>query len=70
MDTCDLASAYAERFQKEALARQLEGRQGTPGDSFLECVDCGEEIPKGRREASLGCVRCVQCESMHERKRA
>jgi phage/conjugal plasmid C-4 type zinc finger TraR family protein len=33
------------------------------GDSARECDDCGEPIPKRRREALHGVRTCVQCQS-------
>lgn len=66
MDECDRASAYAERFNKKALEKVLE--KGLPcGESLFECVDCGDEIPEGRRKAMPGCVRYVKCAGIHER---
>ena len=33
------------------------------GDSARECADCGEPIPKRRREALPGVRTCVACQS-------
>ena len=33
------------------------------GDSARECDDCGETIPKRRRDALPGVRTCVQCQS-------
>ncbi|MBA2466675.1 MAG: DksA/TraR family C4-type zinc finger protein [Sphingomonas sp.] len=33
------------------------------GDSARECDDCGEPIPKRRRDALPGVRTCVQCQS-------
>lgn len=32
------------------------------GDGTLECVECGEEIPAGRRQALPGATTCVACQ--------
>ena len=32
------------------------------GESLLECAECGEEIPTGRREALPGVRLCVACQ--------
>jgi len=33
------------------------------GESAKECVECGEEIPKARREALPGVKTCVLCQA-------
>lgn len=66
MDECDHASAWAETWQKKALENVLE-RDRPCGDSRSDCIDCGEDIPEGRRKAVPGCVRCVKCEADLER---
>ena len=33
------------------------------GESLLECEECGDEIPEGRREALPGVRLCVACQS-------
>ena len=39
-------------------------RQRMPaGESTDECDDCGEAIPKGRREALPGVRTCVACQA-------
>lgn len=45
----------------DAVAR---ARNGLPkGESLIHCVDCGEEIPAGRRKAVPGVRRCVACQA-------
>ena len=36
------------------------------GDSAEECDDCGEPIPKKRREALAGVRTCVGCQSARD----
>lgn len=67
MDVCDKASDYAALLNSNALANQLAKGRAFSGESLFECVDCGEEIPEGRRKAVPGCMRCVTCEASHER---
>ena len=38
------------------------------GESALECVECGEDIPERRRIALLGVKTCVQCQSLRDRR--
>lgn len=33
------------------------------GESATHCVECGEEIPQGRRDALPGVQLCVECAS-------
>ena len=40
------------------------------GDSATECDDCGEPIPKRRREALPGVRTCVPCQSVRDAGRA
>ena len=37
------------------------------GDSAEECEDCGEPIPKKRREALPGVRTCVACQAQRDR---
>lgn len=38
------------------------------GASREFCTDCGEVIPLQRRLAAQGCLRCIHCQTIHERK--
>ncbi|MGP5435666.1 TraR/DksA C4-type zinc finger protein [Psychrobacter alimentarius] len=38
------------------------------GPSLAECMECGEDIP-ARRQAVGGRTRCVDCQSVLERRR-
>lgn len=37
------------------------------GASFLNCIECGEEIPQARRIAVKGCERCISCQTIRDR---
>ena len=54
----DQIDASVEDAVKEARARLSRG------ESLKYCEDCGEEIPKARREALPGIRRCVQCQEI------
>jgi RNA polymerase-binding protein DksA len=61
----------AEMRRDEQEMRQLaaaEGRlkQGTYG----MCIDCGRDIPFERLQAQPGALRCIDCQSLHERTHA
>ena len=46
----------------------LRARSLTPkGESAEECDDCGEPIPKKRREALPGVRTCVACQSERDK---
>ena len=56
-DICDDADVVIE----EALNRSLSQIPRYTGISATECVECGEEIPEGRREAVKGVKLCAPC---------
>lgn len=46
----------------------LSARARLPhGEGTRECVECGEEIPAGRRAALPGVTTCVACQSGRDR---
>jgi phage/conjugal plasmid C-4 type zinc finger TraR family protein len=46
----------------------LRARALTPqGESAEECDDCGEPIPKKRREALPGVRTCIACQSLRDK---
>jgi phage/conjugal plasmid C-4 type zinc finger TraR family protein len=48
----------------------LRARAETPhGESATHCDDCGEPIPKKRREALPGVRRCVACQGERDAHR-
>lgn len=38
------------------------------GEGAQDCVECGEEIPKARREALPGAATCVACQAGRDRQ--
>ena len=56
-DICDQADDVIEETRNRALA-QIPRYTGI---SATECVECGEEIPEGRREAVKGVKLCAPC---------
>ena len=67
LDECDQASLFADKMNDDGvravLARMPKGR------SLEECVDCGEDIPEQRQKAFPGVIRCIDCQTQHERVR-
>ena len=47
----------------------LRARANLPqGEAETHCVECGDEIPQGRREALPGVRTCVACQAIHDRR--
>ncbi len=67
MDDVDLAWECTEAHLQQALALRL--RSGTGQASRFTCLDCEEEIPPERRTAAVGCVRCLDCQTVIEKRR-
>jgi RNA polymerase-binding transcription factor DksA len=65
-DDSDRATWLEEQFNAAALdqARQRAAPETHADFDGKHCVDCGEIIPKGRRE--LGKVRCISCQQAIE----
>lgn len=59
-------AAIAEEAERQ---RGIERRERYVGESALECVDCGVEIPEGRRKAVPGCQLCADCKQLGEDRR-
>lgn len=63
-DEIDLAQEINDRILGDAIAAQQ--RAMPRGENATHCEDCGEPIPEGRRKASPGCRRCIDCQTLHE----
>ncbi len=67
MDICDDASATETKFQQMALANHMAGAKPSANtESQTHCLECGEEIPQGRRAAIKGCTLCITCQAKQE----
>ena len=64
MDIADQASDREMADREFALAAQRATRPA--GHSTSHCLDCGEPIPEGRREAVPGVTLCVECQTVQE----
>ena len=62
---CDLEQKMNEIAIQE---QQLKAKQGI-GDPVDHCVDCGGDIPEGRKKALLGVQHCISCAHRIEQKR-
>lgn len=66
-DPADKASAQQMLSEMHGVAAV---RERLKGDGRPDCLDCGEDIPKERREAVSNAVRCVPCEEIHAQMEA
>lgn len=64
MDERQFAMAQAREEAERAAA--IANRVRYQGESALECVECGEPIPEGRRKAVPGVQLCAGCQSARE----
>jgi phage/conjugal plasmid C-4 type zinc finger TraR family protein len=58
------AEAMVQAERDKAIA-DVRAKLAEPGSE--DCEDCGEEIPKQRRDAMPSARRCADCESRRER---
>lgn len=59
-DIADNAQSAIEQHIESGLSKI----QRYEGVSATHCRDCGTGIPEARRQAVLGCIRCVDCASI------
>lgn len=66
-DDADLANDIVLLRLEEALAARAGA---SVRESRVDCIDCDDPIPESRRVAARGCVRCGDCQTLHEDRRA
>jgi phage/conjugal plasmid C-4 type zinc finger TraR family protein len=64
MERAEAAVARATEAAVAAVRARIPS-----GESPLDCVDCGGEIPQGRRAALPGVETCVDCAAEREGRR-
>jgi phage/conjugal plasmid C-4 type zinc finger TraR family protein len=68
-DPIDRANDTAQ-FTNELAIHQHRIDHALPAqlvvDGVVECMDCGMDIPTQRLAALPDCVRCIDCQTMHE----
>ncbi|WP_462171103.1 TraR/DksA C4-type zinc finger protein [Pseudoalteromonas xiamenensis] len=67
MDIADNAQVIADLQLSIALNNQHHHSHPT-GAEFIHCQECGDEIPKARREAIHNCATCADCQELLERQ--
>ena len=66
-DVTDRASGLEEADRIGGVAMVLSRMTG---DGRPDCLDCGEGIPKERREAVSNAVRCKPCQDIRDKMEA
>ncbi|MCO7519162.1 MULTISPECIES: TraR/DksA C4-type zinc finger protein [unclassified Pseudomonas] len=69
-DVIDRANSQAQWHLDTALAAAADRRARVVRESLAGCIECDEPIPEARRVAEKGCVRCIECQEIHEGRRA
>lgn len=67
-DDIDLAQERAAEYTADALREHW--RRQSMGQGLSHCEDCDELIPEARRKAMPGCRRCIDCQTLHEKRPA
>ncbi|MEE1981352.1 TraR/DksA C4-type zinc finger protein [Shewanella xiamenensis] len=63
MDAVDLVTREQQRFEQQ---RKAKAAKPVP-QSATECAECGDDIPKRRRELIKGVQLCTECQQLTER---
>jgi RNA polymerase-binding transcription factor DksA len=66
-DPADKASAQQMLSEMHGVAAV---RERLKGDGRPDCLDCGDDIPKERRDAVSNAVRCKECQDDHDQMEA
>ncbi len=69
MDVGDMGQDYQSRLNLASVGLVVAEARHQAGPGSEICVDCGDEIPPGRREVQQGCIRCAECQTLFERLR-
>lgn len=61
----DRASEYEMQMREHQINAAIKRPAGI---SAFTCEECGNPIPEQRRVASIGCIRCIDCQTIFELK--
>ncbi len=67
-DEVDVAQGNAERYIASAIHDVQRSIAPLPPEVAADCEDCGDEIPKARREAVPWTRTCIECAETRERE--
>lgn len=63
-DAADIAQAINEQFQQDALDEHFRRGMRNAGRLAVgECLECGAQIPEGRRVLVPGVTLCIHCQT-------
>jgi RNA polymerase-binding transcription factor DksA len=69
--TCPEAGDKAAAYQVMAeISGVAAVRARMQGEGRPDCLDCGYDIPKERRDAVENAVRCKECQDDHDKREA
>jgi phage/conjugal plasmid C-4 type zinc finger TraR family protein len=66
IEETEMGQLQALHLNRNAIAA-VQARM-PKGESLEQCEDCGDDIPEERRKAAKGCIRCIHCQGLFERK--
>ena len=70
-DIIDQAQHYDEVYRQSAIsahfARFVGGHDKVASTVAANCVDCDDEIDVERRKVAPHAIRCIECQTKHER---
>lgn len=64
MDIVDQAQIVSEETLNRLLSKIKKDKE-MKGTDY--CIDCGEKIPKKRKQAMPNCQRCIACQEETEK---
>lgn len=64
----ETAARLAEEEREAALERHREMMSVSKGSSDGVCVDCRGDIPAARLNACPNALRCIECQTDHDRR--
>ncbi len=64
-DDADVAQSLSE-FHEKIIINSVRMKVSQNAEEIVNCIDCGEEIPKARRVAYPGCELCIHCKEEQE----
>jgi phage/conjugal plasmid C-4 type zinc finger TraR family protein len=67
-DDVDVAQGNAERYIASAIHGVTKALSRIPEGAAADCEECGDEIPKARRDAVPWSRLCIGCAETRERE--
>jgi phage/conjugal plasmid C-4 type zinc finger TraR family protein len=68
-EEAEMAQLHSIHLHLNAIGKvQQQLAEQRKFESLEECAECGEEIPEARRKAIRGCMLCIHCQTIEERR--